>query len=562
MKQSTLFTPWPKAMVERYRAQGFWRGEVLHTILSLQARKFGHRTALIQGDQRRSYHSLINSVEALASGLLSIGLKPQDRVVLHMPNSIEFYETLFALMRIGVIPVLALASHKKTEITYFCKHADAKAYITHFEAHHTTTQLIAEQLQAYHNVPIVISSGTLGNSIALDALKHHDPSPRMLPKCKGSDIALLQLSGGTTGTPKLIPRTHDDYYYSVRSSAELCQFSKETVYLVVMPAPHNFILSSPGALGVFYRAGTVVLAPDPSPDTVFSLIKKHKVTCSAIVPPLALSWINSIENAKNRGVIHTFPSLKLLQVGGAKLSTSVAKKIKPTFGCQLQQVFGMAEGLVNYTRLEDQDDYVCHTQGRPLSPADEIRIVDDQDQPVPNRTEGHLLTRGPYTIRGYFRAESHNKKAFTYDGFYRTGDIVKRTNSGHIVVTGRSKDQINRGGEKIAAEEIENLCLQHHYVHDVAVVAIPDEYLGECSCAFIVPKTEHQHKTNTSIATSLLAYLRASEIASFKVPDRVEIIKILPKTNFGKIDKATLRKNFIQHSSHPTTNEKIEGMAP
>jgi non-ribosomal peptide synthetase component E (peptide arylation enzyme) len=182
---------------------------------------------------------------------------------------------------------------------------------------------------------------------------------------------------------------------------------------------------------------------------------------------------------------------------------------------------------------------VVGTQGRPLSPADEIIIVGPDDQPVPDGEAGELLTRGPYTIRGYYRADAHNAKAFTADGFYRTGDIVRRDEGGNLLVEGRAKDLINRGGEKISAEEVENLLLGHPAVREAAAVAMPHPVLGEQTCAYLVLRPGE----SLDLA-ALCAYLEERRVARFKWPERLEILDVLPVTNVGKVDKKKLRDDI------------------
>jgi 2,3-dihydroxybenzoate-AMP ligase len=290
-------------------------------------------------------------------------------------------------------------------------------------------------------------------------------------------------------------------------------------------------MSSPGFFGVLHAGGRVVLARRSSPDEVFPLIERECVTLASAVPPLALVWLDAAADTA-----HDLSSLEVLQIGGAKCSEEVARRVRPTLGATLQQVFGMAEGLVNYTRLDDPEEVIVTTQGRPISPDDEVLVVDDEDQPVEPGATGHLLTRGPYTIRGYYRAEEYNATAFTAEGFYRTGDVVRRTPEGNLVVEGRAKDQINRGGEKVAAEEIENHLLAHPSVHDAAVVAMPDEYLGERSCAFVVPRGTPPK------GRELIRFVRERGLAGYKVPDRVEFVERFPQTGVGKISKRELRE--------------------
>jgi 2,3-dihydroxybenzoate-AMP ligase len=342
----------------------------------------------------------------------------------------------------------------------------------------------------------------------------------------------MQLSGGSTGLPKLIPRTHDDYIYSLRISADICRLDGSSVYMAALPAAHNFPLSSPGILGTLYAGGKIVLAPRPNPDEAFPLIAREGVTITALVPPLALIWM---EAAARR---HDLSCLRVLQVGGAKFSPEAAARVRSVLGCTLQQVYGMAEGLVNYTRLDDPEDVIIHTQGRPMSPYDEIRVVDEEDREVGDGETGQLLTRGPYTIRGYYNAEAHNAKSFTSDGFYRTGDLVRLAPNGCLVVEGRVKDQINRGGEKVAAEEVENHLLAHPDVHDAAVVSMPDEFLGERTCAFVIPRGR------TPAADELRAFLRERGLAAYKLPDRVEITDRFPQTAVGKVSKKALRETI------------------
>ncbi len=194
----------------------------------------------------------------------------------------------------------------------------------------------------------------------------------------------------------------------------------------------------------------------------------------------------------------------------------------------------MAEGLVNYTRLDDPESVIVTTQGRPMSPADELLILDEMGNPVPQGTEGILFVRGPYTIQGYYRAPEHNQRSFTEQGYYCTGDVVLLTEEGNLKVVGRDKDQINRGGEKIAAEEVENHLLAHDCVHDAAVIAIPDDYLGERSCAALVCPQQAPKPIE------IKRFLRGRGLADFKIPDMVVFVDVLPKTPVGKVNKNKL----------------------
>ncbi|MDI1261534.1 AMP-binding protein [Aquabacterium sp.] len=538
--QQADWTPWPADMAAHYKALGYWRGEPLWRLLADSALRHPGQTALVCGARRWSYLRLDEWARQLAGGLWQLGIQPGDHVVLQLPNVAEFLAACFALWRVGARPVMALPGHRHAEMAYFCAHTGATAAIVadtgpHGFDHVAMLGRIKAQTPSLKHVIVVQTHG--GNrserddAISFASLAEHPPVPASHDHVDASTLALLQLSGGTTGLPKLIPRTHDDYAYSVRASADICQFSTDTVYLAVLPLAHNFPLSSPGTLGVLYAGGTVVLCQHGDPGTVFPLIAKEGVTHTAVVPPLAQAWLNAPESVRAQG-----RGLQWMQVGGARLSPDVAQRIVTEMGCRLQQVFGMAEGLVNYTRQDDAPETIISTQGRPISPDDELLVVDDHDVPVPNGVPGHLLARGPYTIRGYFRADEHNARAFSTDGFYRTGDVVRVLESGHIVVEGRAKDQINRGGEKIPAQEVETHLLAHPFVLDAALVAVPDQHLGERSCAVLVCPSDRPSRR------ALVSFLKDRGLSIYKYPDRYEFVDQLPKTNVGKIDKRALRQ--------------------
>ncbi|HEY9314566.1 (2,3-dihydroxybenzoyl)adenylate synthase [Williamsia sp.] len=516
--------PYPADVARSYRELGYWTGETHWS--AFEASVARNPDAIAVCDERRtlSYRDLRNHALASADSLSTMGIGRGDRVVVHFPNVVEFVETTFALFAFGALPIFALPAHRASEIRYFIEFADATAYVTVDEAAGFDYGRLAAEMRSEFD-------GLL--TVVLPLAAEVPPSPTRGPyRCDAlpSDVAFLQLSGGTTGRSKLIPRTHDDYLYSVRESNNICGVTSDTVLLVVLPVSHNFTMSSPGILGALHVGATVVLAPNPSPDTAFALIEKHRVTMVSVVPPVALAWMNSsLRDTRD------LSSLDTIQVGGAKFSQSAAQRVATDLGARLQQVFGMAEGLVNYTRLDDDTTTVTTTQGRPISPADEVRVVDDNDRDVPSGSAGHLLTRGPYTIRGYYRAPEHNAKSFTADGFYRTGDIVTSDERGYLTVVGRAKDQINRGGEKVAPEEVENHLLAHERVHDASVVGIPDEHLGERTKAYVVLRAEYLADPPGALA--IRRFLRERGLAAYKIPDVVEFVTEFPRTSVGKISK-------------------------
>ncbi|MGW3974350.1 (2,3-dihydroxybenzoyl)adenylate synthase [Streptomyces ardesiacus] len=524
-------TPWPAEYADRYRAHGYWRGRTLGSLLRDRATATPDTLALVDGSRRWTYHELDLRVDRMAAGLHSLGITRGDRVVVHLPNTAEFVELSFALFRLGAVPVMALPAHREAEIGNLLAVSEAVAYViadTHL-GFDPRTLARAVRGGAPH-LRYVIVAGEAQEFTSLTALP---TEPRPLPGPDPSDVAVLLLSGGTTGTPKLIPRTHDDYVYNATASATVAEVTAQTRYLTVLPAAHNFPLACPGMLGVFDAGGTVVMCPNPSPDAAFPLIKREHITMTALVPSLVLLWLEATEWAEE-----DLSSLSLLQVGGARLKAEAAMRVTPELGCRLQQVFGMGEGLLCYTALDDPDELILDTQGRPLSADDEIRVVGPDGADMPDGDTGELLVRGPYTMRGYYRAEEHNARVFTTDGFFRTGDLVHRLPSGHLVVEGRLKDVINRGGEKVPVEEVENHLLAHPAVYEAALVGLADENLGERSCACIVPRGAPPTRAE------LNAHLTARGLAAFKLPDEVAVLRDFPRTAFGKIDKVAMIRDL------------------
>jgi 2,3-dihydroxybenzoate-AMP ligase len=521
--------PFPDEDRRRYRQLDHWRGQSLGDCLRAWTRRSGEQTALVHGGSRMSYARLDQQADRLAAGFQALGLGARDRVVVQLPNIPQFVTTCFALFRLGAIPVLALPAHRRSEIVAIAREAQARAYVIPAEHHGFDHRRLATEVRA--EVPeiehVLVAEGDPGSFRALASIER---TPTLLPPVDADEVALFLLSGGSTGIPKLIPRTHNDYAFNIRACAMASDLGSQDVQLVVLPMAHNGALGCPGVFGSLATGGVAVLAASGSPDEAFPLIAREGVTITTLVPPLALLWTESAPWAAE-----DLSSLRLLQVGGAKLGIELARRVRPTLGCQLQQWYGMAEGILCHTRLDDPPEVILSTQGRPLCPADELRVVDGEDRDLPPGEVGELLVRGPTTFRGYFNAPTYNQRIFTRDGYFRTGDLVRRTARGDLVVEGRTKDLINRGGEKISAEEIENLLLGHPDVLNAALVAMPDAVLGERSCLFLIARGQ-------PLSTAVVGdYLTARGVAAHKLPDRVEMVTAFPETSVGKTSKAALR---------------------
>lgn len=536
------FTPWPLEERVRFERLGLWTGENLFDALSQRARLETSATALVDHRSSLSYGELIAAAERLAGSLTALGLKAGDRVMMHLPNCNEFVITSLACWRVGLKPVMALPAHREHELAWLCEFSRVRAYIAaetfrdfDYAELGNTLQTSSESLEHVLLTTSFSASSTKRGELDIAIESGVAPQTEMPD---AANVALYLLSGGTTGLPKLIPRTHNDYLYNARCAAEVSAFDSNTRYLVALPAAHNFPLACPGILGTLLAGGQVVMAPSPRPEEAFELMREFGVTVTAAVPAVVLSWM---EFAQHAGEVPK--DLAVLQVGGSVFAPEAAARVGEVLGCTLQQVFGMAEGLINYTRLDDPTEAIIHTQGRPMSAHDEIRVVDEEGAVVDAGQSGELLTRGPYTLRGYFNAPEHNQRSFTADGFYRTGDIVRLREDGNLVVEGRSKDLINRGGEKISAEEIENLVLAQDAVFNAAAVAMPDEKLGERIGLYVV-----LHPGRQLTLEALNEFLKSRQIASFKLPEKLVCVDELPLTKLGKVDKKALREEIVRRT--------------
>ena len=534
--------PWPEEYARRYADKGYWEGHAIGDRLHTVADATPDALALVDGDRRLTYRQLAERADAVALRLAALGLRPDDRLVVQLPNTAEFVILTYACLRLGVIPVMALPGHRRHEVGHLVEHSEAVAVavpdVLKGHDHRAMAFEIAADSPTLRHVLVLgdkagddavdlrelcTAPATAGNRAAVDAYRPHSRS-----------IAVFLLSGGTTGLPKLIARTHDDYVYNARRSAEVCAFGSDTVYFAALPLGHNFPLACPGLLGTLLNGGRVVLG-SPNPAKAFPLVEREGVTATALVPAIAQRWLDHHQEHPGSGL----SSLRVLQVGGSRLADHVARRVRPELGCTLQQVFGMAEGLLNYTRLDDPEDIICTTQGRPMCEDDELLVVDELGNPLPDGTPGVLLTRGPYTPRGYYRAPEQSARAFTDDGWYRTGDIVRLRPDGNLVVEGRDKDMIIRGGENISAEEIENFAYQTPGVARAAAVAMPDARLGERVCLYVVPEPGH-----TVTLDDIHHVMEGAGVARFKFPDRLVTVPELAATKVGKIDKKALRADI------------------
>lgn len=529
--------PFPPEFAKKYRDKGYWQDKSLATEFDAVFKRYAGRIAVWDGEQSFTYAELDATSDRLALNLLDLGLRPLDRVVVQLPNVVEFVFSYFALQKIGCIPIAALATHRYTEVSQFVGLSGATTCIVpERQGDFDFRPMIDRVRNAHRTMKFGLVLGEPGRGFVslrelIDKPATGDPAILKSIQIDPTDPAIFQLSGGTTGVPKLIPRTHNDYAYNTRAALEVCAIDRESVLLLVLPIAHNLPLACPGLQGFMMKGAKVVLSTSTRPEEMLRLIERHRVTHLKVVPALLIRLINDPSITR-----HDLSSLRVIQSGGQRMQPEVRLRTKALIpSVTVQENFGMSEGVLMFVRLDDPEDVRLETCGRPVCPDDEIRLLDDDDQVVAPGEVGELCCRGPYTLRGYFGVPEYNARAFTSDGFYRSGDMLRQHPSGNYMVEGRKKDLINRGGEKISAEEVENLILSHPAVQNVACVAMPDETLGEKMCACVILRT------NSSLTLhELVEFLKLKDIAKFKLPERLEAVEEFPVSTFGKVSKKSL----------------------
>ena len=529
--------PFPPEYARRYRDKGYWRDRSLAQEFAPLFERHADRVAIVDRDKRISYADVDGVSERLALNLLDAGLAPLDRVVVQLPNVAEFVFLYFALQKIGCVPIAALATHRFLEVSQFARLSGAAACVTpDRHGDFDFTEMVRRVRSDTPSMKLGIVLGeTPAGFISLADLIARKPTrgPEAIRELRidPTDPAIFQLSGGTTGVPKLIPRTHNDYAYNSRLAVEVCEVTGDSVLLLALPIAHNLPLACPGLQGYMLQGAKVVLSASTKPEDLFRLIEEHRVTHLKVVPALLIRLINDPGIGK-----FDLSSLRVIQSGGQRMQPEVRVRTKRLIpGVTVQENFGMSEGMLFFVRLDDPEDVRMETCGRPLSPDDEVRLVDDEGRDVGPGEVGELTCRGPYTLRGYFGVPEYNARQFTPDGFYRSGDLMRLHPSGNYVVEGRKKDLINRGGEKISAEEIENLILAHPAVQNVACVPVSDPNLGEKMCACLVLR-----KNRKLGFEELIEFLKDKEIAKFKLPESMLICDDFPVSTFGKVSKKRL----------------------
>jgi len=531
-----------EAEAEKYTKYRWWLGMTLGDLLDKTADMFPKKEAVIDDRARLTYSELRERVDRIGLGLINLGLEKGDCVLLQLPNWSEYVCSYFALQRIGCIPVLLISGYRQLEVSHLGRLTEAKAwvvpdayrkinYVSFIEA------VKEENPQLQHVISVRAAKKRAGFTSNLESLMGQELSAGdreclAMRRPEPTDVAHIVPSGGTTGLPKGIPRTHNDYICNVEYIHKAGEMNTGDVCLLVVPVGHNLALLN--VAGSIFWGYKLVLLDSTKPQDICSTIQSEKVTYMPTVPSLVRRIIE-IEQLPE----YDLTSLKKISAGGEPSPPDLIREVYRKLGCTYINEFGMAEGLLCRTGLTDNIEAICDTVGKPCCPYEQIKILSEEGKELSPNKDGELVTKGPGIFAGYLKNLEDNKKGFTADGFFKTGDQARIDGSGNLRITGRIKDLIIRGGENISPAQVEELLCSFPGVADAAVVGMPDKELGEKVCAYVksAPGTK-------SDPEEIKRFMESKGASKLLIPERFEFVEDLPLTQAGKHDKKALREDI------------------
>ncbi len=536
------FIPYPKELVNEYTEKGAWWGITITDLLNRATATYPEREALVEEKARLTYAQLSERVNRLALAFLELGIQKGDSVIIQLPNQAEFAYTYLALQKIGAITVMAIPRHGIKEIDFFLQVSRAVAWVVPTKFRKIDYSDMVEVIRSkfpYLKVIVVgepVPRGAFSFKKIMDGVQEEKYPPQHLEKFKPhpDDVTHLMPTGGTTGLPKLVPRTHNSYICNARFYAETIKLSPSSIDLVVLPLGHNAGLLH--LVSGILSGSKIVLCPSTRPEDILQYIEQERATWIGTVPTILIDLLRS-PGLDRRDL----SSLEFIQCGATHVPAELGKEVLDRIRCKFIVAFGMAEGPLTRARLEDSREVATGTVGTPQCPYDEFKTIDDDEREVSQDREGELVCRGPGVFTGYYKAEEINRGVFTQDGFFRTGDLAKFDSQGHLIITGRKKDIIIRGGENISATEVEKLIVSHPDIIEAAVVGMPDARLGEKVCAYIKP-VEGKRTSLDEVVT----FLKQQGASVLLLPERIELVSELPLTPVGKVDKKVLQADIAR----------------
>lgn len=541
------YEPFSDDRIRAYLEAGHWRNLTFHEVVDRTAADTPDQTVVIGPNRTLSYGELAANSRSIASGLAALGIGPDDLLTLQLPNCVEFVEVFLACSRVGAAPALVLPRHRERELRHVLEVTDSVAVVTvndRYDVGFDYAGLVDDVVDDYDKLDHRISVTAPGSAPrdgwhSVAALRDagaaavdrdgDEPAPGEVA-VNPCNPGLLMLSGGTSGLPKVIPRTHNDYGYLWERTAEAMGVAEDWTLVAGLPVPHSFAFGY--VLGTALWAGaTVAVQPSLKPGPLVDLIERVDGDLTTLIPK---QLINLLE----RDAADPLSTLEVVCSGGQKVPPDVVRRVADRWDADFCNVFGMGEGVQIITRPDDPLDVQAKTVGRPVGPGEEVRIVDDAGEDVSQGERGELVARGPGVFTGYLRNPEANAEDFEAEWFH-TGDVLARRDDGNYQVYGRMDDTINRAGETIYAPAVEDVLVEHPRISTAGVAGIPDPSLGERVGAAV-----ELVDTGSLTIEEVQSFFEDQGVAVHRRPERLLVVESLPETQAGKIDRDAIAALF------------------
>jgi len=525
------------ALTERYTRSGHWGGETFYAILARRAEAHPDRVAVVDRRGPVTYAALRERVDRVAAGLHQLGVGPGDVVTIQLPNWAEFAYVFFACERVGAVANQIGPDYRSREVEYILRFSESRAYVcpASFKDFDYVAMLkeLRPRLPALESVVVLGGAGATGTVPLEDLIAGARRSSSFTPHpMDANDVMRVAFTSGTTGSPKGVMHTFNTTLPACRILNEAMAVSERDVLLAYLPIGLNWgYLTLLQAIMVGARA---VLLDRFSARAALTLIERERVTFIPSAPASIIAMLNDPELGR-----FDLRSLRVVITGGASCPIDTLRAFRARMPGHLIELYGMLEtGFHTFTRLTDDPEAVTGTIGRAAAGMG-LRLIDEHGHDVPLGAEGEIAADGPSVHLGYYRNETANAELFTPDGWFRTGDLGQLDAAGNVKIVGRLKEMINRGGKKFFPREIEEILYTHPKVLHAAIVGVPDPRLGERNCLCVIPRP------GASLSLDEMVNFLEGDVATYKLPEEIEIFDEFPFTPTGKIQRHALTRQVL-----------------
>ncbi|OEO09788.1 medium-chain fatty-acid--CoA ligase [Escherichia coli] len=532
-----------------YRQQGLWGDASLADYWQQTARAMPDKIAMVDNHGASyTYSALDHAASCLANWMLAKGIESGDRIAFQLPGWCEFTVIYLACQKIGAVSVPLLPSWREAELVWVLNKCQAKMFFapTLFKQTRPVDLILPlqNQLPQLQQIVGVDKLAPATSSLSLSQIIADNTPLTTAITTHGDELAAVLFTSGTEGLPKGVMLTHNNILASERAYCARLNLTWQDVFMMPAPLGHatGFLH---GVTAPFLIGARSVLLDIFTPDACLALLEQQRCTCMLGATPFVYDLLNLLEKQPA-----DLSALRFFLCGGTTIPKKVARECQQR-GIKLLSVYGSTESSPHaVVNLDDPLSRFMHTDGYAAAGV-EIKVVDDARKTLPPGCEGEEASRGPNVFMGYFDEPELTARALDEEGWYYSGDLCRMDEAGYIKITGRKKDIIVRGGENISSREVEDILLQHPKIHDACVVAMPDERLGERSCAYVVLKAPHHSLSLEEV----VAFFSRKRVAKYKYPEHIVVIEKLPRTASGKIQKFLLRKDIMRRLTQDVCEE-------